>query len=78
MKKTAVILILFLFVTASSDENVTVDYEQQIGKKEHKMATYWKMQMLFSPIGVCFNSFVLYLFVNERKNLIKSVNFMMW
>ena len=49
-----------------------------VDRSEHGMATYWRLHSLLSPIGVGFNSFVLYLFVIERKNLIKSVNVMMW
>ena len=77
-----IIFIYFLFLFGAgfckngTEPEMTEDH--QFHKSKHSMATYWKLHSLLSPIGVGFNSFVLYLFVIERKNLIKSVNVMMW
>ena len=76
--RVAILIIILLLVGTSNSENVTIDSEKQFRKSQHKMAHYWRVQILFTPIGIGFNSFVLYLFVIERKNLIKSINVMLW
>ena len=76
--RVAILIIILLLVGTSNSENVTIDYEKQFRKSQHKMANYWRVQILFTPIGIGFNSFVLYLFVIERKTLIKSINVMLW
>ena len=76
--RVAILIIILLLVGTSNSENVTTDYEKQFRKSQHKMAHYWSVQILFTPIGIGFNSFVLYLFVIERKTLIKSINVMLW
>ena len=70
------ILILIFLLMSTNSINVTSNHGK-LRKNQHKMAHYWWMQIIFSPIGIGFNSFVLYLFVVERKNLVKSVNVML-
>ena len=79
-EKIVFINIVLLFGTSLCENKSESEITENIylTKSEHSMASYWRLLSLLSPIGVGFNGFVLYLLVIERKNLIKSVNFMMW
>ena len=74
-------LILFLLFVSSHSNNSTVpgifrgDHQQ---RNQHKMALSWRLHAILSPIGICFNGVILYMFVNERKTLIKPINVMIW
>ena len=45
-------------------------------KRKHRFSTIWCFQSVVGVIGTFFNSFVLYVFYNERKSLLTSVNAM--
>ena len=78
MKTKTVFFILLLFVCSHS-ENITVSISGEYKtRNQHKMADFWRLHSVLSPIGICFNGVILYLFVDERKTLIKSVNVMIW
>ena len=52
--RVAILIIILLLVGTSNSENVTMDFEKQFRKSEHKMAHYWRVQILFTPIGIGF------------------------
>ena len=79
-KKTSVMIILFILLTQINCDNSTIldTKEQTLKRSQHKMAKFWKLHFILSPVGLFFNGIVLYLFVGERKTLIKSINIMLW
>ena len=75
------VFIFFLLFVQSQANNITIpeDFKEEYQlRNEHKMALYWKLHSILSPIGICFNGVILYMFVDERKSLIKSINVMIW
>ena len=79
-KKTSVMFILFLLLTQINSDNSTISNtkEQTLKRSQHEMAKFWRLHFILSPVGIFFNGVVLYLFVGERKTLIKSINIMLW
>ena len=73
------VFFILLLIVCSHSENITVSmYGEYKTRNQHKMAVFWRLHSVLSPIGICFNGVILYLFVDERKTLIKSVNVMIW
>ena len=79
-KKISVMFILFLLFTQINSDNSTISNtkEQTLKRSQHEMAKFWRLHFILSPVGIFFNGVVLYLFVAERKTLIKSINIMLW
>ena len=79
MKKiTRFLYFLVFLLSISNSETMTTDEDQQFKRSQHKMVAYWRLYTVLSPIGIFFNGIVLYLFVEERKTLLKSINAMLW
>ena len=77
--KTKTVFFILLLIVCSHSENITVSMSGEYKtRNQHKMAVFWRLHSVLSPIGICFNGVILYLFVDERKTLIKSVNVMIW
>ena len=51
---------------------------QQGTRSKHKLSYYWLLQSFIGLIGTILNSFVLNIFVKEKRSLATSVNFMIW
>ena len=78
-KNTTFLFITCLLFVPFNSSNVTVStIAENQSRSQHKMAEFWKFHFILSPIGIFFNGVVLYLFVDERKSLIKSINVMLW
>ena len=79
MKNITRVLHYFVFLLSiSNSETITTDEYQQVKRSQHKMVAYWRFYIVLCPIGIFFNGVVLYLFVEERKTLLKSINAMLW
>jgi len=75
MNQKIIFLLILLFISSHS-KNVTLS--TSFKRNQHKMSSCWRLHSLLCPIGIGFNGIILYLFIDERKTLIKSVNVMLW
>ena len=57
--------------------NISTDTRSQY-ISQHPMSGYWWISLTFNVIGTMVNGFVLYIFIQERRNILFGVNAMIW
>ena len=65
--------ILGLNISASREDS---DQDQYIS--QHRVSGYWWISSTLNVIGTIVNGFVLYMFIQERKNILFGVNATIW
>ena len=72
------ILLLFLLSTILHTKCLSSNETFTMKKAEHKMSIAWSFYPFLGIIGFILNSFVLYMFVQERQNMISLINLLIW
>ena len=70
----ATLIIIFIFPTIILNVKCLDSNNETSNKSDHKMSIAWSLHPIIGIVGTVLNSFVLYMFVRERQNMISLIN----